>query len=84
MDKHIDQIIRLDDRPISKIGWWFEPEFNFVQVGYDGVSKIDVVEQYCGTDYSIYWVQVWRDDVICARYNARNVDCIFYDGDTNA
>ncbi len=72
-------MFKLDDRPITRIGWWFEPEFNTIEPGRDGVTKIDVAEQYCGEDYSIFWIQVWKRGKITARYNARNVDTIFYD-----
>lgn len=68
----------LDDRPIQKIGWWFEPEFNSIEVGEEGITKINCAEQYCG-EYSIYWLQIWRNDRVVARYNARNIDCIFYE-----
>ncbi len=73
-----DQMVILDDKPIKRIGWWFEPDFNSVEVGQHGVTKIDCVEQFCG-DYSIYWLQVWQDDALVARYNARNVDSVVYE-----
>ncbi len=71
-------MLKLDDRPIMSIGWWFEPEFNTIQVGREGISKINVAEQYCGEEYSIFWIQVWKGKKLVARYNARNVDTIFY------
>ena len=73
-----DQIVKLDDRPIRSIGWVFEPEFSCLEIGREGITKIDCVEQFCG-EYSIYWLQVWKDDQITARYNARNVDNIVYE-----
>jgi hypothetical protein len=73
--------MNLDDHPIRSIGWQpteFMPgEYSVVEVGEEGVTAIDVMEQYCG-DYSIYWFQVWRNDQILARYNARNIDSVHY------
>lgn len=74
-----DDMARLDDRTIVSIGWWFDPsEYNCIAVGRNGVTKIDCAEQYCG-EYSIHWLQVWRDDTLLARYNARNVDNVVYE-----
>lgn len=76
-------MLRLDDNPIKSIGWWFDPsEYNSLDVGRDGITKIDCKEQYCG-EYSIYWLQIWRDDTLTARYNARNVDNIVYEDGWN-
>lgn len=73
--------IRLDDLPIRQIGWdpggSMPSDYSFVKVGEEGISKIDIAEQVLG-DYSICWFQVWRDDEIVGRYNARNVDSILY------
>jgi len=73
--------MQLDDLPISKIGWSLRDsmpsDYNMVEVGEDGVTKIDAVEQNLG-EYGICWLQVWTDDVLVARYNARNVDSILY------
>ena len=71
-------MIKLDDRPILRIGWILEPDFEHVEVGNNGITKINCSEQYCG-EYSIWWVQVWRGDKIIARYNARNIDTIVYE-----
>lgn len=74
-----DRIVKLDDKPIKSIGWWFDPsDYNCIQVGKEGVTKIDCVEQFCG-EYSIFWMQVWKENVLYARYNARNIDNIAYE-----
>lgn len=73
--------LRLDDQPIRSIGWspseFMPEEYNTVEVGEEGVTAIDVVEQRIG-DEAICWFQVWCDDTLVARYNARNVDSILY------
>lgn len=68
---------KLDDRVIKKVGWSSEPDFFSVEIGRDRVTKINCVEQFLG-EYSIVWMQVWKDNIISARYNARNVDTIEY------
>ena len=68
---------RLDDRPIKSLGWWFEPDFNSIEVGHNGITAIRCSEQYCG-EYSIIWVEVWKGKNLSARYNARNIDTITY------
>ncbi len=72
-----DQMIQLDDRPIKSIGWTSEPDYNVIEVGIDGVTKIDCAEQFLG-DYSIVWFQVWHGKKIKERWNVRNVDGINY------
>ena len=71
----------LDDLPITSIGWYpndsMPQDYQRIHVGKEGVTKIDVVEQYLG-EYAIVWVQVWCDDDLVARYNARNIDSILY------
>ena len=73
-----DTILQLDDRPIDRVGWFTEEHFEQIQVGSGGITKIDCVEQYCG-DYSIWWIQAWKDNKIFGRYNSRNVDTIVYE-----
>ena len=73
-----DKILQLDDRPIRSIGWVLEPDFASIQVGLDGVTKINCAEQYCG-EYSIWWFQVWKGTKLVARYNIRNIDTILYE-----
>lgn len=74
-----DQKAKLDDRPIKSIGWLLEPsEYNSIDVGREGVTKIDCIEQFAG-DYSIFWIQIWKNNALCARYNARNIDSIIYE-----
>lgn len=74
-----DRIVKLDDCPIQSIGWLSEEnEYNAINVGFNGVTKIDCIEQYAG-EYSIFWIQVWKDKKLCARYNARNIDSITYE-----
>lgn len=70
----------LDDNPIRRIGWWADPEFDCVEVGRDGVTYIDCQEQFLG-EYSVYWFQVWMNDRLVARYNARNIDSVEYEDD---
>lgn len=72
----------LDDRPIRRVGWEPSPYtdgdiYNSVAIGEDGVTRIDATEQYLG-EYSIVWIQIWKDDRIVARYNARNIDSVYY------
>ncbi len=68
----------LDDAPISRIGWIAPDDiYDSVTVGKGGITKIDAVEQYLG-EYAIVWLQVWANDKIIARYNARNLDSINY------
>jgi len=73
--------IQLDDLPISKIGWSLRDsmptDYNYVEVGDEGVTKIDAIEQNLG-EYGICWLQVWIGDDLVARYNTRNVDSILY------
>ena len=73
--------IKLDDRPIRAIGWAPDDEmplaFNSVTVGDEGVTSIDAWEMTLG-DYSIVWLQIWCNDKLMARYNARNIDSILY------
>ena len=73
--------IRIDDRFIKSIGWLRDDtmpsDYASVEVGHDGVDRIDVAEQSFG-EYSICWFQVWRNKTLLARYNARNVDSILY------
>ncbi len=73
-----DRICKLDDHPIIRIGWTGEPEINWVEVGVRGVTKIDAIEQYCGEELTITWLQVWQEDELAARFNAKNVDTIHY------
>jgi len=75
----------LDDQPIRRIGWEASPYtqgdlYDSIGVGEDGVTHIDAVEQYLG-EYAIVWLQVWKDDKLVGRYNARNIDSIQYFGD---
>ncbi len=70
--------VKLDDREIQCIGWWFGSDLEIIQVGAEGITKIDCVEQFCG-EYSIHWLQVWKENKIVARYNARNVDSVYYE-----
>ena len=71
--------IRLDDNPIRRLGWiTSDGQFEFVEVGNEGVDEITYEEQYLG-EYSICWLQVWKDGKLVARYNARNIDSIVYD-----
>jgi len=72
-------MLKLDDRPIARIGWWFEPEFNAIEVGRDGITKIDVAEMFCGDSESLFWVQVWKGNNLYMRCNARNIDTIHYE-----
>jgi len=68
----------LDDRTITKIGWQDERlGYQWTVVGENQVTKIDHWDQYCG-EYSIHWLQVWKDTKLVARFNARNIDCVSY------
>ncbi len=68
----------LDNPPIKSIGWFSEPEFHTVEVGLDGITRIDCKQLHCG-DYCVYWLQVWAEDKLVVRYNAKNVDTIMYE-----
>lgn len=72
--------IDLNDQPINAIGWESTDGGHYlcIKVGEDGVDKIEAVEQYLG-EYSIIWLQVWKNGRIVTRYNAMNVDSISYD-----
>jgi len=73
-----DSMVNLNDREIKSIGWFIQPEeYNFIEVGDNGITKIDCAEQFCG-DSSIYWFQVWKNEKIASRYNAKNVDSVIY------
>ena len=73
--------MRLDDFTIRRIGW--EPQESMpmdyctVDVGKNGVTKIDAVEQCLG-EYSIVWFQVWKGKSLVTRFNAKNIDSIDY------
>ena len=69
---------KLDDKCISRIGWWTEPDFHTISVGEEGITAIDCREQFLG-EYSIVWFQIWKDERLVARYNARNVDTVEYE-----
>lgn len=69
--------LKLDDKEIKSIGWWYEPDFHSLVVGEQGITAIDCAEQFCG-EYTIHWIQVWSNDKLISRYNARNVDTIHY------
>jgi len=66
------------ERPISAIGWFVDGVFTNLEVGRDEITHIDAVEQYLG-EYSIIWVQIWKNNKLVARYNARNLDSIDYE-----
>lgn len=68
----------LEDKPIIGIGWNEEPDYYWIRLGVDGVSKISHKELYCG-EYSIHWLEVWKNNHVVARYNARNIDCVLYE-----
>ena len=74
--------MRLDDRKIIRIGW--EPqesmplEYHTVDIGKDGVTKIDAEDQNLG-EYGICWLQVWKGSTLVTRFNARNIDQINYE-----
>jgi hypothetical protein len=80
--------MKLDDRKITAIGWGpsenIPNHYEWVTVGSETmgrkVTQINCAEQYCG-EYSIYWIQVWSNDTLVSRYNARSVDTILYDED---
>lgn len=73
--------MRLDDRVIKRIGWelaeYLPDNYNVISVGREGVSRIDTALQHLG-EYQICWIQIWKDNNLVARYNARNVDSIIY------
>ncbi len=71
--------VDLNDRPIEGIGWKPPGEdiYDTIVVGEHNVDKIEAIDQYLG-EYSIIWLQVWKFGKVVARYNARNVDTIFY------
>ena len=74
--------ILLDELPIIRIGWApddsMPDDYYSVTVGNNGIDKIDAVEQNLG-EYGICWLQVWREGVLVARYNAKNIDSISYE-----
>lgn len=74
--------MRLDDRTIHRIGWASQEaiplDYCSINVGRDGVTKIDATDQNLG-EYGICWLQVWKGDTLVSRFNARNIDSIIYD-----
>lgn len=67
-----------EDRPIIGIGWYSEPDYCWIRLGTNHITNITHCELYCG-EYSIHWLEVWRDNKIIARYNSINIDCILYE-----
>jgi len=75
-------MFKLDEKPIKRIGWelsdYMPDNYNIVEVGTGGVTCIDAILQHLG-EYQICWIQVWKEDNLIARYNARNLDSIVYE-----
>lgn len=71
-----DTILDLNDEEILSFKW-FNQEMHEVSVNKDGITKINCIEQFMG-DSSLFWLQVWRNDQIIARYNVKNIDQIIY------
>ena len=73
--------MKLDDREIIRIGWEPNPnmpgDYLSVDIGIEGVTRIDAIEQNLG-EYCICWLQVWKDNTLVGRFNARNIDSIKY------
>lgn len=68
----------LEDRPIVGVGWSEDPDYHWVRLGVDDINRISHRELFCG-EYSIHWIEIWKEGRVIARYNARNVDCILYE-----
>lgn len=69
--------IKLDDSPIQKLSWEIDGHHETLGIGMNGITRFFVVEQFLG-EYSIIWIEAWKEDKIAYRFNAMNVDTIYY------